>query len=124
MTGIELKAIIATMLIAFGITAPIPDFLAGFVIAIGLCYAAMIVSKPSDRLSLWATLFLGGLGALLAAILHQHIAWIKDFPIQAVMGVAGGMSKPLAQSMLSFGEGLKEWARDLPSKFKLPGDKK
>jgi hypothetical protein len=124
MTGIELKAILAIVIVALGITAPLPDFLGGMIIGFGACYGIMIVSNPASRLSLWATLFIGFLCAIFAAILHPHIALIRGFPLQAVMGIAAALSKPIMEALISFGAGLKQWAGDLPTKFKFPnGDK-
>lgn len=124
MTGIELKVVLAGLIVALGITAPLPDFLGGMIIGLGLCYGVMIISDPGSRLSLWSTLFIGFMCAILAAILHPHIALLRAFPLQAVMGVAAALSKPIMEASTSFGAGLKEWARDLPSKFKLPGGDK
>ncbi len=124
MTGIELKAILVGVVIALGITAPLPDFLGGMIIGLGACYGVMIISDSASRLSLWATLFIGFLCAIFAAILHPHIALIRGFPLQAVMGVAAALSKPIMEASITFGAGLKEWAGALPSKFKLPGGDK
>lgn len=124
MTGIEIKAIMAAIIVALGIAAPLPDVIGGMIIGLGSCYGVMIVSDPATRHSLWATLFIGFMCAILAAILYPHIAMLRAFPLQAVMGIAAAMSKPILEASISFGAGLKEWARDLPSKFKLPGGDK
>lgn len=121
MIGAEIKSVVAGILLAFGVSAPIPDFAAGMVIAIGGCYALLIVSEPASRLSVWGTVFLGVIGAVFAAVLHQHISLLKSWPLQAVMGGAGAMSKFIAESAISFGQALKEWAASLPAKWKLPG---
>lgn len=126
MTGIEIKAILAAIVIALGIAAPLPDFIGGMIIGLGLCYGVLIISDPESRLSLWATLFIGFMCAILAAILHPHIPLVRNFPLQATMGIAGALSKPIMESSISFGAGLKEWARGLPdilSRFIPGGDK-
>lgn len=124
MTGIELKAALAGVIVALGITAPLPDFIGGMIIGLGLCYGVMIISDPASRLSLWATLFIGFMCAIFAAIMHPHITMLKAFPLQAVMGVAAALSKPIMEASIQFGAGLKEWAGALPSKFKFPGGEK
>lgn len=121
MTGIEIKIALAALLLAFGIVAPVPDFLAGMVIAIGGCYGVMIVMEPKSRSSLWVTLFLGVLGALFAAILHQYLIFLRDLPVQAVMGGAGALSKFLAEAVIALGNGIKTRAGNWPSEWKLPG---
>lgn len=121
MTGIEIKIALAAFLLAFGIAAPVPDFLSGMVIAIGASYGVMIVLEPTSRLSLWGTLFLGVLGAMFAAIFHQHLIFLRDLPVAGVMGGAGALSKPLAEAVISFGNGLKARAGRLPSEWKFPG---
>ena len=123
MTGIELKAVIAGVVIALGITAPVPDFIGGLVISLGCAYGVMIVSEPANRLSVWSTIFLAAVSAILAAELHDHIAFIKNYPLQAVMGMAGGLSRFLTEATIGFGKTAKERISDLPNKFKFPGEK-
>lgn len=122
MTGIEVKALLAALIIALGITAPLPDFLGGMIIALGCSYGVMIVSEPLSRLSVWSTLFLGFIASLLAAVLHKHIPFVTSFPLQAVMGAAGGLSKFIAEATIGFGKSAKDRITDLPNKFKLPGE--
>lgn len=126
MTGVELKAVLAAIFLAFGIVVPMPEFLAGMFLGLGSCYAVMIFTPPPNRRSLWATLFVGFLSALLVAILHPHAKglWLWGWlPLQVQMAAAGAVSRGLAEACISFGQGLAEWARTLPSKIKLPGDK-
>ena len=127
MTGIDLKAALATVLIAFGIAVPLPALLAGLCLGQGCCYAVMIFTPPADQKSLWATLFVGFLSALLVAIGHPHTQalWLWGaLPLQIQMAAAGALSRSLAEASISLGQGLIQWARDLPSKIKLPGDPK
>jgi hypothetical protein len=123
MTGFEIKAILAALAIALGITAPLPDFLGGMLIAVGCSYGVMIVSEPANRLSVWSTLFLAVLAAVLFAVLHKHIAVLAGLPLQAIMGAAGGLSKFLTEATIGFGKNAKDRISDIPNKIKLPGEK-
>ncbi|MBB4859625.1 hypothetical protein HNO88_002954 [Novosphingobium chloroacetimidivorans] len=78
---------------AAGVTIPMP------VLAMGLCFSsaagfiAMSFSPPEYRMDKWATLFAALLMGLLTAILHPHIPYVKDLPVQAAMMIAGLGSK-------------------------------
>ena len=127
MTGIETKALLAAIFLAFGIAVPMPEFFAGMFLGLGACYGVMIFTPPADRAGLWATLFVGFLSALLVAILHPHSRgwWIWGIlPLQVQMMAAGGLSRYVAEACISFGKGLSKRAGDLPGSFKLPGDDK
>lgn len=123
MTGIEIKAIIAALIIGLGVAIPMPDFLGGVFIGVGCAYAVMIFKAPENRQSLWATLFVAVLCIIMAAIAYEHLPWISELKPQVVLGAAGGLSSYLVLATMSFGEGLVKWARELPEKFKLPGGK-
>ncbi|VWX54940.1 hypothetical protein NOVOSPHI9U_710002 [Novosphingobium sp. 9U] len=49
--------------------------------------------KPDHRIDKWATLFAALLMGLLPAILHPHVPYVKDLPVQAAMMIAGLGSK-------------------------------
>lgn len=123
MTGIEVKAALAALVIALGITAPLPDFLGGMIIAVGSSYGVMIVSEPASRLSVWSTIFLGMVAAIFTAVMHKHIPYVANFPLQAVMGAAGGLSKFLTEATIGFGKNAKDRISDIPNKIKIPGEK-
>lgn len=123
MTGFEVKAALAALVIALGITAPLPDFFGGMVIAIGAAYGVMIVSEPANRLSVWSTIFLAMVAAVFLAIVHKHVPYVGGLPLQAAMGAAGGLSKFLTEATIGFGKSAKDRIADIPNKLKLPGEK-
>lgn len=123
MTGFEVKAALAALVIALGITAPLPDFFGGMVIAIGAAYGVMIVSEPANRLSVWSTIFLAMVAAVFLAIIHKHVPYVSSLPLQAAMGAAGGLSKFLTEATIGFGKSAKDRISDIPNKLKLPGEK-
>lgn len=123
MTGFEVKAALAALVIALGITAPLPDFFGGVMVAIGAAYGVMIVSEPANRLSVWSTIFLAIIAAVFIAIVHKHLPYISDMPLQAAMGAGGGLSKFLTEATIGFGKSAKERISDIPNKLKLPGEK-
>ena len=125
MTGFELKAVLAFVLLALGIAAPLPDVVGGLMLGLGASYAAMLFTVPNDRMTVWATLFTGLIVTVIAAIAHPHLPFgIGDLPLQLVMAGAGLSSRWLGGMVAEFGKGGMERARRLPSEFKLPGGKK
>lgn len=123
MTGFEVKAVLVSLVIALGITAPVPDFLGGMIIALGCAYAVMIMSEPASRISMWSTLFLAFISALLFAVLHQHVSALANLPLQVVMGAAGGLSRFLTEATIGFGKSAKDRIADIPNNIKFPGGK-
>jgi len=124
MNGIETKAIFAVMaavLAAFGITAPLPDFLAAMFLAIAGSYGAMVVTPPSSRLSFRMTIFLGWLFGLVAGIAHGA-TFLQKWPIHLVMFAAGFLSRYLASAMVAYGKALKDRFADAAGNLKLPGE--
>lgn len=118
-----MKTLLVFVLAAFGIVVPVPDFIGGLFIGIAVCYGAMIYSPPEGRRSLLATLFVGWLACIMCAIFYPHIDAINWLPLQACMGLAGGLSRPLVESFSSFGVGLQEWMKDLPNKIRIGAKK-
>jgi hypothetical protein len=124
MSGLELKAVMLGLLMAFGIVAPIPDFMGGMMLGLGACYGAMLFTPPDDRLTLVGTLFAGFLSCVIIAIAHPHLPFGADkLPIQLIMALAGAMSRWIGGVSVELGKGAAERARKLPSEFKLPGGK-
>ncbi|MFV0645443.1 MAG: hypothetical protein ACK5NN_13270, partial [Sphingomonadaceae bacterium] len=102
-------------------TAPIPEFFGAFLLGLGACSLIGVVAQPAARTSLWTTLAGGLIVPLLAAILHPHVGLISWLPLQAVMAIAGALSMPIAEAVLSFGAGLKKWAEKLPERINFGG---
>jgi hydrogenase/urease accessory protein HupE len=120
MTGLEPKAAMAAVLLAFGIAVPLPTFLAGMFLALSGAYFAMMVSKP-DRPSFWLTLSLGAFFGLVAGIVHS-----SNFPTwsaQLMMGIGGALSRYLAALLVSFGRAIQDRGSTLADKV-LPDQKK
>lgn len=120
----DLHLALAAVLLALGVAVPLPSFAGGMVIALGCCFGVMAMRKAEARRGLGLTLFLGVLVALIAAILHPRTTgvWLwGDLPLQAQMGIAGGLSQSVIEAAIAFGGGLKDWAGKLPGGFKLPG---
>lgn len=125
MVGLELKAAIAFAFLALGIAAPIPEVVGGMMLGLGASFAAMLFTATKDRLTVLATLFVGFLVCIIAAVAHPHLPFgIDGLPVQLVMAAAGASSRWLGGMLAQFGEGAMERARKLPSEFKLPGGKK
>lgn len=125
MGAIELKLVAIAMLTALGIFAPLPDVLGGLMLGLGASYGAMLVTPPKDRTTLWATLFIGLVVCLAAAIAHPHLPFgASELPLQLVMAGAGGLSRWIGGMLTAFGKGAVDRAGKLPGEFKLPGGDK
>lgn len=126
MTGLEVKAVLAFLFLALGIVAPLPEVVGGLMLGLGASYASMLFTPPADRLTVWATLFVGLFVCLVMAIAHPHLPFgTSKLPLQLVMALAGASSRWLGGMLTEFGKGGMERARKLPSEFKFPGgDKK
>lgn len=119
MTGV--KESVAFVLIVFGITAELPDFVGGMALGIGTCSLVFLISHPKSRGSFWLALAVGFVTSMIAAIMHPYLRWISWLPLQAVMAIAGALSMPIAESTIAFGTGLKKWAATLPEKIPFGG---
>lgn len=120
----ELHAAMAAVLLALGVSVPLPAFAGGMVIAIGCCFGVMAARKAEARRGIGLSLFWGVLVALLAAILHPKAisVWVwGSLPLQMQMGVAGALSQSVIEAAISFGGGLKDWAGKLPGRLDLTG---
>jgi len=119
MGAVEVKLAIVAVFAALGIYAPVPDVLGGMMVGLALCYAAFIVTPPNGRMTVWATLFVGLVIALVAAIAYPHLPMgLSKLPLQLVMGLAGGLSRYIVKGALNFGRAKAEEAGKLPG----PGD--
>lgn len=126
MTGHEINAALAAILFALGVTFPMAPFVGGMSIALGCCFAVMTMRPLESRRSIWLTLFMGAMSALLVAVLHPaaKAVWLwGELPLQAQMGIAGGLSQALWEALIAFGGGLVERVGKLPGEFKWPGQK-
>lgn len=121
----EIKAVLAFVLLMLGIAAPLPEFIGGMMLGLGGSYAAMLFTPPTDRLTLWATLFTGLIVCILIAIAHPHLPFgVDTLPLQLVMALSGASSRWVGGMLAEFGKGAMERARKLPSEMNLPGGKK
>lgn len=121
MGGHELNAIFAAILLAFGVTMPLPEFAGGMIVALGCCFAVMAVRPIERRKGLLLTLLMGAVAGLFAAMLHEKSAgvWIwGSLPLQAQMGAAGALSQALFEFVASRGAALLDKAANTAG---LPG---
>lgn len=126
MTGTELNVVLAAILLAFGVAVPMPAFAGGFLIALGCAYGVRAFHTSSKQKGIALTLFIGGLVALLAAILHPTTreVWVwGGLAVQAQMAIAGALSQSLAETVILFGGRLKDKIGLLPDSFTFPGGK-
>lgn len=122
MTGFEIKGLLGAILIAFGVAAPLPDFLAGMALALGGAFFAMMGTAPSSRASYATTIFLAIMAGLAAALLHPLLypPFLRDWPVQLIMMLAGAMSKYLAESVVTVGQGFRDRSGEIVRNAKLP----
>lgn len=118
MTGFEIKGLLGAILIAFGVTAPLPDFLAGMALALGGAFFAMMGTAPSSRASYATTIFLAIMAGVAAALLHP--LFVPSWPVQLIMMAGGAMSKYLAESVVTVGQGVRDRSGDIVRNVKLP----
>lgn len=118
MTGFEIKGLLGAILIAFGVTAPLPDFLAGMALALGGAFFAMMGTAPSSRTSYATTIFLAIIAGFAAALIHPRVA--PTWPIQLIMMAGGALSKYLAESVVTVGQAARDRAGEIVRDFKLP----
>ncbi|SNT19249.1 hypothetical protein [Sphingopyxis indica] len=126
MTGQEANGIIAAILLALGVAAPVPEFTGGMLLALGAAYAVRAFRGAETRKGIVLSLFAGAFFALLAAGLHEATAgvWLwGQLSIQAQMAVSGGLSQSLAEGFVAFGGGLKDWLAKLPGGFGKGADR-
>lgn len=115
-------ALAALMLTGLGVTVPLPAFVGGTMIALGMCFAVMLIRPLSARRGVPATLLMGVLAALFAAMLHDtgKAVWLwGGLPIQAQMGAAGALSQGLFELLVKRSHGL---LAKLADRAGLPGD--
>jgi len=123
-TGQEINAILAAILLALGVAAPVPAFTGGMLLALGAAYAVRSFRGAETRKGILLSLFAGGFFAVLAAGMHGATAgvWLwGSLGLQPPMAIAGGLSQSLAEGFVAFGGGLKDWLAKLPGGIKLPG---
>lgn len=126
MTGSEINGIIAAILLALGVAAPVPAFAGGMLLALGAAYAVRSFRGAETRKGIALSLFAGAFFAILAAGMHEATAgvWLwGSIGLQGQMALAGGLSQSLAEGFIAFGGGLKDRLGNLPGGFKLPGER-
>lgn len=125
MTGTEINAMTAALLLALGVVAPLPAFGGGMLIALGCSYGIRALRHDDGQRGVGMTLFIGALVALMTAILHPatHNIWIwGSLPVQAQMGIAGALSQSVAEAVIIFGRGLADKVGKVPGSIRLPGE--
>lgn len=123
-TGQEISGILAAILLALGVAAPVPAFTGGLLLAIGAAYAVRSFRGAETRKGIVLSLFAGGFFAILAAGAHDSTGgvWLwGSIGLQGQMAIAGGLSQSLAEGFVAFGGGLKDWLAKLPGGWKPGG---
>ena len=57
--GFEIKTFLAWFAFAFGVAAPLPEFIGGMIVGLAAAYASMIFTPPESRMTVWSSLFAG-----------------------------------------------------------------
>lgn len=125
MTGTEINALTAALLLALGVVVPLPAFGGGMLIALGCAYGVRALRHEDGQRGVRLTLFLGALVALMTAILHPTTkdVWIwGDLALQAQMGIAGALSQSVVEAVIVFGRGLAAKVGRMPNAIRLPGE--
>ena len=125
MTGGELNAALAAVLLALGVAAPVPSFAGGLLLALGAAYAVRSFRGTETQKGIVLSLFAGAFFATVAAACHDATKgfWLwGDLSAQVQMALAGGLSQSIAEGFVAFGGGLKDWLSKLPGGV-LPGGK-
>tara|TARA_B100000678_G_scaffold136337_1_gene114022 strand:+ start:1243 stop:1629 length:387 start_codon:yes stop_codon:yes gene_type:complete len=113
----ETSALLAAILLAFGVVAPVDQFAGGMFFAISLAFLVMAYSQPEDRKSYWLTLITAAIFAAIGAILHDNLSMLDGWPLQLIMGVGGALSRFIAEGMITFGRSLRDHAGELPGRL-------
>ena len=123
-TGSEINGVIAAILLALGVAAPVPAFAGGMLLALGAAYAVRSFRGAETRKGIALSLFAGSFFAILAAGVHEATASVwpwGSLNLQVQMAVSGALSQSLAEGFIAFGGGLKDRLGNLPGGWK-PGD--
>jgi len=118
MSGFEIKGFMGALLIAFGVTVPLPVFLAGMALALGGAFFAMMGGGPSSRASYATTIFLAIIAGFAAALLHPM--FVPDWPVQLIMMAAGALSKYLAETIVTIGQAARDRAGEIVRNVRIP----
>jgi len=93
---------------ALGFAAPWPYIVAGMFFAVAGGFVGMVVSPPTERLTLPLTVVVAMVIGAFAGMAHPHFAaggawigWVSALPLPLVMGVAGLASPWLARRAAS-----------------------
>jgi hypothetical protein len=106
MNGTETNAVLASLLLAFGVAVPFPAFGGGMLLALGCCYGVRAFRPMEGRKSLFLSLFTAVLAAMLTAGLQKNTSgvWIwGELPLQVQMAIAGAMSQAIFELIASRG---------------------
>lgn len=104
-------AALGAVMLALGVAAPLPAFLAGLLIAVGSAYVVRAAAAHLGRrvMPLGIAVASGVVVAVLAAMMHEATsdAWVWGaLNIQSQMGIAGALSQAIAEIVAARGKGL------------------
>lgn len=117
MSGFEVKFVLATILAAFGIAAPLPHFAAGLFMAVAGAYFMAIWFPENTKRELRHTIGAAMLLGAMTAIAHQHVAVLRDFPLQLVMATSGFLSRFAVLALYSAGGAIADMIPGLLRRF-------
>ena len=119
-------AAVGAVMVALGVAAPLPAFVAGLLIALGGAYVVRAAAAHMGRrvMPLSLSLMCGVVIAILAAMLREATAgvWLwGSLNLQSQMGIAGALSQAIAELVAARGGGV---LGRLADKAGLPGGDK
>lgn len=111
MTETGTGAALGAVMVALGVAAPLPAFLAGLLIAVGSAYVIRAAAAHMGRrvMPLAAAIVSGVVVAVLAAMMREATSglWLwGSLNIQSQMGIAGALSQAIAEFVAARGPGL------------------
>jgi hypothetical protein len=112
-----MKIILSTVLIAFGIIAPISHFAAGMFMAISGAYLMSVWFPEETKREMRLTIATAMMVATLLSIAHQSWPMLAAWPVQLVMAVGGLLSRHLVMLFNKIGLALGEKASEYLDKI-------
>lgn len=104
----SISAALAAVSALMGFAAPWPHVVLGLFFSVAGGLTAMAVAPMAQRMALPLAILVSLVIGFFAGLIHPHfgsisplIAWVSNLPVQAVMGIAGLSSAPIARRLAS-----------------------
>lgn len=113
--GAALNAAAAAILLAFGITMPMPAFSGGMLLALGSCYAVRAYRSVDGRRGLGLSLFSAIIAAMIVAAMHEitNKVWVwGSLPLQMQMAAGGAFSQAVFELVAARDTKFVAWIAD------------